>query len=67
MASDRTSSALLGIFSYFGFRSRIPLASLLLQIVMDIANHHWAVYVVAFTALFLQGALSVYVHNLSNG
>ncbi|PPQ98607.1 hypothetical protein CVT24_003940 [Panaeolus cyanescens] len=56
-----TIIAVLSLLSYFGFRSRIPLASLLLQVVMDISKHHKSVYVVAFTALFLQAALSVYV------
>lgn len=54
------SRALFGILSYFGFRRRIPLAALLLDVVMDIANHHKSVYVVAFAALFLQGCLSVW-------
>jgi len=54
-----TVIALLSIFSYFGFRSRIPLASLLLQVVTDISKHHLSVYVVAVTALFLQAAWSV--------
>lgn len=56
-----TVIALLSIFSYWGYRSRIPLASLLLQIVMDVSKHHLSVYVVAFVALFLQALLSVYV------
>lgn len=56
-----TVIALLSIFSYFGFRSRIPLASLLLQVVTDISKHHISVYVVAVTALFIQTAWSVYV------
>lgn len=56
-----TVIALLSILSYFGYRSRIPLASLLLQVVMDVAKHHPSVYFVAFMALFLQAALSVYV------
>jgi hypothetical protein len=54
-----TIIALLSIFAYFGFRSRIPLASLLLQVVMDVSKHHKSVYVVAFIALILQAALSV--------
>ncbi|TDL26138.1 DUF580-domain-containing protein [Rickenella mellea] len=55
-----TVIALFSVLSYFGFRSRIPLASLLLQVVMDVAKHHISVYVVAFVALFLQAALSVW-------
>ncbi|KAG0693390.1 plasma-membrane choline transporter-domain-containing protein [Suillus ampliporus] len=55
-----TIIALFSIFAYFGFRSRIPLASLLLQVVMDVSKHHKSVYVVAFIALILQAALSVY-------
>ncbi|KAF7985040.1 hypothetical protein HWV62_8873 [Athelia sp. TMB] len=55
-----TIIALFSVLSYFGFRSRIPLASLLLQVIMDVSKHHMSVYVVAFTALFLQAALSVY-------
>jgi hypothetical protein len=54
-----TVIALFAILSYFGFRSRIPLASLLLQVVMDVSKHHKSVYVVAFVSLFLQAALSV--------
>ena len=54
-----TVIALLSLFSYFGFRSRIPLASLLLQVVMDVSKHHTSVYAVAFTALFMQAALAV--------
>jgi hypothetical protein len=54
-----TIIALFSIFAYFGFRSRIPLASLLLQVVVDVSKHHKSVYVVAFIALMLQAALSV--------
>jgi hypothetical protein len=49
------------VLSYFGFRSRIPLASLLLQVVMDVSKHHMSVYVVAFLALILQALLAVCV------
>ncbi|KAJ8590242.1 DUF580-domain-containing protein [Rhizopogon salebrosus TDB-379] len=55
-----TIIALFSIFAYFGFRSRIPLASLLLQVVVDVSKHHKSVYVVAFIALMLQAALSVW-------
>ncbi|TFY79944.1 hypothetical protein EWM64_g4068 [Hericium alpestre] len=55
-----TIIALFSIFAYFGFRSRIPLASLLLQVVMDVSKHHKSVYVVAFLALLLQAAWSVW-------
>lgn len=54
-----TIIALFSIFAYFGYRARIPLASLLLQVVMDVAKHHWGVYVVAFIALIIQAAWSV--------
>jgi hypothetical protein len=54
-----TVIAILSVLSYFGFKSRIPLAALLLQVVMDVSKHHLSVYVVAFTALFVQAALSV--------
>ncbi|KAG6880333.1 hypothetical protein C0992_011083 [Termitomyces sp. T32_za158] len=54
-----TVFALFAILSYFGFRSRIPLASLLLQVVMDVSKHHISVYLVAFVALLLQAALAV--------
>lgn len=54
-----TIIALFSIFAYFGYRARIPLASLLLQVVMDVAKHHWSVYGVAFTALIIQAAWSV--------
>jgi len=50
----------LSILSYVGFRSRIPLASLLLQVVMDVSKHHKSVYLVVFVALFLQAALSIW-------
>jgi hypothetical protein len=59
-----TIIALLSIISYFGFRSRIPLASLLLQVVMDVTKHHTSVYAVAFTALFLQAGLAVWGSHL---
>ncbi|SRR5216683_91315 len=55
-----TVIALLSILSYVGFRSRIPLVSLLLQVVMDITKHHKTVYVVALITLLLQASLSVY-------
>lgn len=56
-----TIIALFSVFAYFGYRSRIPLASLLLQVVMDVSKHHKSVYVVAFLALLLQAAFAVYV------
>ncbi|KAJ7901833.1 plasma-membrane choline transporter-domain-containing protein [Mycena olivaceomarginata] len=49
-----TVIALFSVLSYYGFRSRIPLASLLLQVVIDVSKHHKSVYVVAFSALILQ-------------
>lgn len=55
-----TVIALFSIFSYFGFRSRIPLASLLLQVVMDVSKHHKSVYVMAFISLLIQAGLSVW-------
>ncbi|KAI0062896.1 DUF580-domain-containing protein [Artomyces pyxidatus] len=55
-----TVIALLSIFSYFGFRSRIPLAALLLQVIVDVSKHHKSVYAVAFSAVLLQAGLSVW-------
>ncbi|KAF8844322.1 DUF580-domain-containing protein [Paxillus ammoniavirescens] len=55
-----TIIALFSVFVYFTFRSRIPLASLLLQVVMDISKHHISVYLVAFAALMLETALSIW-------
>ncbi|KAJ7096318.1 plasma-membrane choline transporter-domain-containing protein [Mycena epipterygia] len=55
-----TVLALFSILSYYGFKSRIPLASLLLQVVMDVSKHHKSVYVVAFVALLLQAALAIW-------
>lgn len=54
-----TVIAVLSILAYWGFRSRIPLAALLLQVVMDVSKHHMSVYAVAFTALLVQAALAV--------
>ncbi|KIJ55624.1 hypothetical protein M422DRAFT_151670 [Sphaerobolus stellatus SS14] len=55
-----TVIALFSLLSYWGFRHRIPLATLFLQVTMDIAKHHISVYVVGLCALFLQGAMSVW-------
>lgn len=55
-----TIIAILSVVSYFGFRSRIPLAALLFQVVMDVSKHHLSVYAVAFSALILTAALSVW-------
>ncbi|CAE6456401.1 unnamed protein product [Rhizoctonia solani] len=55
-----TIIAVFGILAYFGMRSRIPLASLMLQVVMDVSKHHKSVYVVAFSGLIVQAALSVW-------
>ncbi|KAJ6593905.1 integral to plasma membrane protein [Mycena capillaripes] len=55
-----TIIALFSILSYYGFRSRIPLASLLLQVVIDVSKHHKSVYVVAFGALILQALLAIW-------
>ncbi|KAF8518950.1 plasma-membrane choline transporter-domain-containing protein [Hysterangium stoloniferum] len=55
-----TIIALFSLLAYYGYRSRIPLASLILQVTMDIAKHHMSVYVVGFVALVLQAALSVW-------
>ncbi|KAF8625430.1 hypothetical protein AX15_005390 [Amanita polypyramis BW_CC] len=55
-----TIISVLSVLSYFGFRARIPLASLLLQVVMDVAKHHTSVYAVAFMALLVQAALAVW-------
>jgi hypothetical protein len=59
-----TVIALVSVLSYWRYKSRIPLASLLLQVVMDVAKHHKSVYFVAFTALVIQAALSVWVQQL---
>ena len=58
--------ALISVLAYWGYRSRIPLASLLLQVVMDVAKHHPSVYFVAFMSLILQAGLSVYVESYTN-
>ncbi|EPQ57025.1 DUF580-domain-containing protein [Gloeophyllum trabeum ATCC 11539] len=55
-----TIIALFSILAYFGYRARIPLASLLLQVVMDVSKHHPSVYFVAFAALIIQAGLSVW-------
>ncbi|KIY62144.1 DUF580-domain-containing protein [Cylindrobasidium torrendii FP15055 ss-10] len=55
-----TIIAVLAVLSYWGYRSRIPLASLLLQVTMDVSKHHMSVYAVALVALFLQAGLSVW-------
>lgn len=55
-----TIIAVFGILAYFGMRSRIPLASLLLQVVIDVSKHHKSVYVVAFSGLIAQALLSVW-------
>jgi len=52
--------ALVSVLAYWGMRARIPFASLLLQVVMDVAKHHKSVYVVAFIALLVQAALAVW-------
>ncbi|EMD37617.1 hypothetical protein CERSUDRAFT_114269 [Gelatoporia subvermispora B] len=54
-----TIIAVLSMFAYFGYRSRIPLAATLLEVVMDIAKHHPSVYFVAFISLILQAGYSV--------
>ncbi|RPD78068.1 DUF580-domain-containing protein [Lentinus tigrinus ALCF2SS1-7] len=55
-----TVIALISVLAYWGYRSRIPLASLLLQVVMDVTKHHPSVYFVAFMSLILQAGLSVW-------
>ncbi|KAJ7925306.1 plasma-membrane choline transporter-domain-containing protein [Mycena leptocephala] len=52
--------SLFSVLSYYGFKSRIPLASLLLQVVIDVSKHHRSVYVVAFGALILQALLAIW-------
>jgi hypothetical protein len=54
-----TIIAVLSVLSYFGFKSRIPLAALLLQVTVDVSKHHKSVYVVAFIALITQACLSM--------
>ncbi|TIC01280.1 DUF580-domain-containing protein [Wallemia mellicola] len=51
---------ILQVVFYFGMRRRIPLASLLLKIVIDIAKHYPSVYVVSFIGLIVQTAWSVF-------
>ena len=51
---------ILQVVFYFGMRRRIPLASLFLKIVIDIAKHHKSVYVASFIALIIQTAWSVF-------
>ncbi|OCH84680.1 DUF580-domain-containing protein [Obba rivulosa] len=51
--------ALLSIFAYFGYRSRIHISALLLKTVMDIAKTWRSVYRIAFISLILQAAYSV--------
>ncbi|KAI0812718.1 plasma-membrane choline transporter-domain-containing protein [Irpex lacteus] len=55
-----TVIAIISVLAYFGYRARIPLATVLLQTVMDISKHHPSVYVVAFVALLVQSAVSVW-------
>ncbi|KAH7916531.1 plasma-membrane choline transporter-domain-containing protein [Hygrophoropsis aurantiaca] len=55
-----TIIAVFSVFSYLGFRNRIPLATLLLQVVIDVSKHHISVYFVAFGALLVQAALSIW-------
>ncbi|KAJ8076423.1 pH nine-sensitive protein 1 [Marasmius tenuissimus] len=55
-----TLIAILSVLSYWGYKSRIPLASLLLQVVMDVSKHHKSVFAVAFTSLIVQAALAVW-------
>jgi hypothetical protein len=54
-----TIIALVSVLAYFGYRLRIPFASLLLQVVMDVSKHHMSVFLVAFLAAIVQAALSV--------
>ncbi|KAG8910798.1 putative choline transporter, neither null mutation nor overexpression affects choline transport, partial [Tulasnella sp. 418] len=54
-----TIIAVFSVLAFWGFWSRIPLATLLLQVVMDVANHHKSVYLVAFLGLLVQAALAV--------
>lgn len=56
-----TVIAIFSLLAYFVSRPRIPLASQLLQVVIDISKLYKSVFAVAFAALFLQAALSVYV------
>lgn len=55
-----TIIAIVSVLSYWGMRSRIPLSSLLLQVVMDVSKHHMSVYVVGFATLIIQAAISVW-------
>ncbi|KAG8892407.1 putative choline transporter, neither null mutation nor overexpression affects choline transport, partial [Tulasnella sp. 403] len=61
-----TVIAILSILAFWGFWSRIPFATVLLQVVMDVANHHKSVYVVALLGLTTQAALAVwYVYTVT--
>ncbi|KAF8500529.1 plasma-membrane choline transporter-domain-containing protein [Gautieria morchelliformis] len=55
-----TIIALFSVLAYFGFRSRIPLASLFLQVTMDIAKHHTSVYVAALSVWFTFTAMAIF-------
>ncbi|KAG8983031.1 putative choline transporter, neither null mutation nor overexpression affects choline transport [Tulasnella sp. JGI-2019a] len=55
-----TVVAVISVLCFWGYWSRIPLATLLLQVVMDVANHHKGVYVVGVLGLIAQAALSVW-------
>ncbi|EIW81912.1 DUF580-domain-containing protein [Coniophora puteana RWD-64-598 SS2] len=52
-------AAVLSVLVYFGIWKRIPFASLMLKVVLDVSKHHLAVYVVAFAGLFVQMLLCV--------
>ncbi|KZV76124.1 DUF580-domain-containing protein [Peniophora sp. CONT] len=52
---------LFSVFIYWGMRSRIPLASLLLRTVMDITKEHMSVYIVALLTMLVQASLSVWL------
>ncbi|KAL9711892.1 pH nine-sensitive protein 1 [Leucoagaricus gongylophorus] len=55
-----TIIALFSVLVYWSYRSRIPLAALLLQVIMDVSKHHISVYIVSFTALLVQAAFGVW-------
>ncbi|KAG8949783.1 putative choline transporter, neither null mutation nor overexpression affects choline transport [Tulasnella sp. 424] len=61
-----TIIAIFSILAFYGFWSRIPLATMLLQVTMDVANHHKSVYFVAICGLIAQAGLAVwYVYTVT--
>ncbi|KAH7919485.1 hypothetical protein BV22DRAFT_1040858 [Leucogyrophana mollusca] len=55
-----TIIAAFSVLAYFGFRSPIPLVSILLHAVRNVSKHCVSVYFIALAALILQTALSMW-------